>query len=342
MPYDRQTLRRFLLQEYRTHGVEKDLVFLLEDIATACREISFAIRNGPFFGHLGSAGTMNVQGETQKALDVFSNEQFVSHIRNCSRVAALVSEEVEEVTWLKETAAAGDYIVYFDPLDGSSNLDVNLSVGSIFSIVQLPEAVVPGDVASVLRPGTEQICAGYALFGPATSLVITLGHGVHEFVNHLGTGEFRIVSRNMRVPEESNEFSINASRLGDWEPPVRRYIEECIAGENGPRGKRFNMRWSGSMVVDIHRILTRGGVFLYPVDRDNRAMGGKLRLFYEANPVSFLIEQAGGAASTGRSRILEIEPTTIHQRVPVVLGSKSEVRRIEEHHRPEVGDEVQR
>lgn len=341
MPYDRQTLRRFLLHEYRTHGVEKDLVFLLEDIATACREISFAIRNGAFFGHLGSAETTNVQGETQKELDVFADEQFVSHIRNCSRVAALVSEEVEEVIWLKETPAAGDYIVYFDPLDGSSNLDVNLSVGSIFSIVQLPEAVPSGDDASVLRPGSEQICAGYSIYGPATSLVITLGNGVHEFVNHLGTGEFRIVSANMRVPEESDEFSINASRFGDWDAPVRRYIEDCIAGEDGPRGQRFNMRWSGSMVVDIHRILTRGGVFLYPEDRANRDKGGKLRLMYEANPMGFLVEQAGGLASTGRSRILETVPQHIHQRAPVILGSSKEVLRIERHHHEMAGTEQQ-
>ncbi|SNS51231.1 class 1 fructose-bisphosphatase [Tropicimonas sediminicola] len=332
MFYDRLTLRRFLLQEYRTHGVEKDLVFLLEDIATACREISFAIRNGAFFGTLGSAASKNVQGETQKELDIFANDQFVSHIRNCSRVAALVSEEVEEVIWLKDSPAAGDYIVYFDPLDGSSNLDVNLSVGSIFSIVQLPEAIEAGDVASVLRPGTEQICAGYSIYGPATTLVITLGHGVHEFVNHLGTGEFRIVSGHMKVAEESAEFSINASRFGDWDAPVRRYIEECLEGEAGPRRKRFGMRWSGSMVVDIHRILTRGGVFLYPEDRDNRATGGKLRLLYEANPMGFLIEQAGGIASTGRARILEVQPTSIHQRTPVVLGSRSEVLRIEDHH----------
>ncbi|PRY26429.1 D-fructose 1,6-bisphosphatase [Aliiruegeria haliotis] len=335
MPYDRQTLRQFLLQQYRTHGVEKDLVFLLEDIATACREISFAIRNGAFFGQLGSADTTNVQGETQKELDVFANDQFVGHIRNCSRVAALVSEEVEEVIWLKDTVAAGDYIVYFDPLDGSSNLDVNLSVGSIFSIVQLPEAVEVGDDKSVLRPGTEQICAGYSIYGPATTLVVTLGHGVHEFVNHLGTGEFRIVSGNMRVPEDSNEFSINASRYGDWDQPVRQYIEECIAGESGPRCKRFNMRWSGSMVVDIHRILTRGGVFLYPVDQANRGSGGKLRLMYEANPMALLIEQAGGAASTGEARILDVVPTSIHERAPVVLGSRTEVDRIEQHHRKE-------
>ncbi len=333
MPYDILTLRRFLLQEYRTHGVEKDLVFLLEDIATACREISFATRNGAFSGQLGATDTTNVQGETQKQLDVFANDQFISHIRNCSRVVALVSEELDEVIWLKRTATAGDYIVYFDPLDGSSNLDVNLSVGSIFSIAHLPGRVQVGDDKALLRAGTDQVCAGYSIYGPATSLVITLGNGVHEFANHLGTGEFRVVSANMNVPEDSNEFAINCSRFADWDAPVRTYVEECIAGTEGPRGKRFNMRWTGSMVVDIHRILTRGGVFLYPEDRDNRDKGGKLRLMYEANPMGFLIEQAGGLASTGRGRILEMQPNSVHQRASVILGSKNEVERIEAHYR---------
>ncbi|SDJ10127.1 class 1 fructose-bisphosphatase [Aliiruegeria lutimaris] len=335
MAINRATLRQFLLQEYRTHGVEKDLVFLLEDIATACREISTLIRNGSFLETLGTAGSTNVQGEAQKKLDVIANEQFESHIRNCSRVAALVSEEVDEVTWLKDTAKAGDYIVYFDPLDGSSNLNVNLSVGSIFSIMQLPEDAVAGDVNTVLRDGSFQICSGYSIFGPATTLVLTLGHGVHEFTNHLATGEFRIVSRNMTIPEDCNEFAINASRFADWDAPVRNYIEDCIAGQNGPRGKSFNMRWTASMVVDIHRILTRGGVFLYPVDARNRAEGGKLRLMYEANPIAFLVEQAGGSASTGTARILDIQPESPHQRASVILGSRNEVLRIEEHYRQE-------
>lgn len=331
MAYSKQTLRQFLIQEYRTHGVEKDLVFLLEDIATACREISNLIRNGSFLGNLGSAGSTNVQGEAQKQLDIIAHELFENHIRNCSRVAALVSEEVEEVIWLKEKPVAGDYIVYFDPLDGSSNLDVNLSVGSIFGVVQLPEAVEPGLDTSVLRPGTEQICAGYSIYGPAETLVVTLGHGVHEFTNHMGTGEFRIVTRDMKVPAETSEFAINASRFNFWDEPVRDYVLGCIEGAEGPRGKNFNMRWTASMVVDIHRILKRGGIFLYPVDNQNRSTGGKLRLLYEANPAAFLIERAGGLASTGTQRILDVKADTIHQRASVVFGSASEVRRLEEH-----------
>ncbi|RYH11006.1 class 1 fructose-bisphosphatase [Tropicimonas sp. IMCC6043] len=329
MPHTHPTLRQFLLNEYRTHGTEKDLVFLLEDIATACRVISSRIRNGSFEGELGSAGSTNIQGETQKQLDVIANDEFESHCRNCSRVAALVSEEVEEVTWLKQRPVAGDYVVYFDPLDGSSNLDVNLSVGSIFSIVQLAEAIDATDDRSVLLPGSEQICAGYAVYGPATSFVITTGYGVHGFTNHLGHGEFRLVSHGMTIPEETEEFAINASRHTRWDPPIRRYFDECVAGSNGPRGKSFNMRWTASMVLDIHRILTRGGVFLYPVDSANRAQGGKLRLLYEANPMAMLIEQAGGRATTGRERILEIQPESSHERVPVIFGSKAEVERIE-------------
>ncbi len=333
MPHSRPTLRQFLLKEYRTHGTEKDLVFLLEDIATACRVISSRIRNGSFAGNLGSAGSTNVQGETQKQLDVIANEEFESHCRNCSRVAALVSEEVDEVTWIKDKPAVGDYIVYFDPLDGSSNLDVNLSVGSIFSIVQLKEAIDPSDDRSVLLPGTEQICAGYSIYGPATSLVITTGFGVHGFTNHLGTGEFRLVSPDMIIPEDTNEFAINASRHSFWDQPIQRYFDECVSGPEGPRGKSFNMRWTASMVLDIHRILTRGGVFLYPVDSANSAAGGKLRLLYEANPMGYLMEQAGGLASTGRGRILDVVPTSSHQRVSVILGSKNEVTRIEEYFR---------
>ncbi|WP_116134077.1 class 1 fructose-bisphosphatase [Tropicimonas sp. IMCC34043] len=329
MPHDRPTLRQFLLKDYRTHGTEKDLVFLLEDIATACRVIASRIRNGSFAGDLGSAGSTNIQGETQKQLDVIANDEFEGHCRNCSRVAALVSEEVEDVIWLKATPAVGDYIVYFDPLDGSSNLDVNLSVGSIFSIVQLTEAIDASDDRTVLRRGTEQICAGYAVYGPAMSFVITTGAGVHGFTNHLGSGEFRLVSRDMTIPEETDEFAINASRHSSWNQPIRRYFDECVAGKDGPRGKTFNMRWTASMVLDIHRILTRGGVFLYPDDSANRAQGGKLRLLYEANPMAMLIEQAGGRATTGRDRILDVQPTSSHQRVPVIFGSKAEVERIE-------------
>ena len=329
---DHLTLRQFLLKDYRANGISKDLIFLLEDIATACRTISHRVRSGAFSGVLGSADATNVQGETQKQLDVIANEQFMLHCKNCSRVAALVSEEVDDVYWLKDKPKAGDYIVYFDPLDGSSNLDVNLSVGSIFSVVELLEPIGELTNDAVLRPGQEQICAGYALYGPSTTLVITTGSGVNGFTHLAGTGEFMMTFPDLKIPVATQEFAINASRYSKWEPPVRRYFDECIAGEDGPRGKTFNMRWTASMVADIHRILTRGGVFMYTRDSGNAEMGGRLRLMYEANPMGLIVEQAGGAASTGTGRILDVQPALLHQRVPVILGSREEVELLEQYH----------
>ncbi len=332
MSHHQFTLRQHLLAEQARHGIDSDLILLLEDIATACRIISHRIRSGAFANVLGATNNTNVQGETQKQLDVIANDEFVEHCRNCRRVAALVSEEVDEVYWLKDKAVPGDYIVYFDPLDGSSNLDVNLSVGSIFSVVRLPEEIDATDDRSVLRPGNEQICAGYSVYGPSTALVITAGNGVSGFTHHNGTGEFRLTSRNLTIPEETSEFAINASRYVLWDTPIRRYFDECIAGKSGPREQGFNMRWTASMVAEVHRILTRGGIFMYPADAGNRATGGKLRLMYEANPMALIVEQAGGAASTGTERIMDVQPTSHHQRVPVILGSKSEVERLDRYH----------
>jgi fructose-1,6-bisphosphatase I len=329
------TFRQFLLQDYRSHGLEKDLIFLLEDIATACRIISNHVRSGAFSNKLGATASTNIQGETQKQLDVIANEEFLRHCSNCSRVAALVSEEVDEVYWLKPKPQAGDYLVYFDPLDGSSNLDVNLSVGSIFSVVKLKSAIETIDDQSVLRPGHEQICAGYAIYGPSTALIVTTGNGVNGFTHQQETGEFRLTYPDLTIPEDTSEFAINASRYQLWERPIQRYFDDCISGEAGPRGKRFNMRWTASMVADVHRILIRGGVFLYPKDSGNQEDGGKLRLMYEANPMAMIVEQAGGAASTGWGRILQITPMSHHQRVPVILGSRSEVARIEDLHKAE-------
>lgn len=326
------TFREFLLSERNEHRLDKDLIFLLEDIATSCRIISHQIRGGAFAGRLGATQSTNVQGETQKQLDVIANEVFVRHCSNCKRVAALVSEEVDEVYWLKEKPQAGDYLVYFDPLDGSSNLDVNLSVGSIFSISQLPTAIDATDDRSVLRSGSEQICAGYSVYGPSTSLVITTGNGVNGFTHQQGTGEFRLTFPNMVIPRATSEFAINASRYTLWDAPVKRYFDECLAGATGPRGKVFNMRWTASMVAEVHRILTRGGVFLYPRDAGNAEAGGKLRLMYEANPMAFIVEQAGGSASTGYERILDVQPTSHHQRVSVILGSGEEVDLLNQYH----------
>ncbi|WP_269581016.1 class 1 fructose-bisphosphatase [Roseibium sp. Sym1] len=332
MTIDRQTLRKFLLQEEEKHGLGQDMMLLIEDIATSCRIIAHQIRNGPFLDILGAAETENIQGETQKQLDVIANDIFLSHCSNCARVAALVSEEIDNVIWLKDAPKKGDYLVYFDPLDGSSNLNVNLSVGSIFSVVELDEDITDLSNDVVLFKGARQICAGYALYGPSTSLILSTGQGVNGFTHKIGSGEFLLTFPDMRLPQETSEFAINASRFGSWDAPIRRYIEECIAGENGVRGRSFNMRWTASMVAEVHRILMRGGVFLYPKDADNAHMGGKLRLLYEANPMGFIIEQAGGRASTGTARILDVQPTGHHQRISVILGSKSEVELIDSYH----------
>lgn len=320
------TLRRFLTQS----ALDPNLIFLLEDIASSCRVIANSVRNGAFEGNLGSANATNIQGETQKTLDILANDEFERICANSPRLAALVSEEVEAVTWLKDPEA-GDYLLYFDPLDGSSNLDVNLSVGSIFAVMQVQS---DGD-RNVLHKGRNQVCAGYAIYGPSTMFVLTVGAEVAGFTCQHGTGDFRLTHPDMNVPAETSEFAINTARYRYWDTSVRRYVDECVAGEEGVRLRSFNMRWTASMVAEIHRILTRGGVFLYPVDSNNRDAGGKLRLMYEANPMAMIIEQAGGAASTGYVPIMDIAPTGPHQRVSVILGSRSEVERLITYHTSE-------
>jgi len=314
-----------------SQSTDAALMLLIEDIATACRMIADRVRHGAFAGVLGAAETENVQGETQKELDVISDEIFQQVVGGNPHLAALVSEEVDEVNWRKSEPKAGDFVVYYDPLDGSSNLDVNLSVGTIFSIVQLDADIAPEPEAVQIK-GTQQIAAGYAIYGPSTGLVITVGQGVDGFTHHPGSGEFLLTQPEMAIPPKTQEFAINASRYDMWEPPVRQYIDDCLRGVDGPRDKKFNMRWCASMVADVHRILTRGGVFLYPKDSGNAAQGGKLRLMYEANPMAMLVEQAGGAASTGLGRIVEVAPTGHHQRVSVILGSRDEVAVIEGYH----------
>jgi len=328
-----QTLRQFLLAEHKQGKMSQDMVLLMEDIATSCRIIAHKVRNGAFLDILGATETSNVQGETQKQLDVIADEVFQEHCANCSRVAALVSEEIDEVIWLKDAPKAGDYLVYYDPLDGSSNLNVNLSVGSIFSVVELQEDITEKSNEAVLIKGAKQICAGYSLYGPSTSLVLTTGHGVNGFTHKIGNGEFLLTFPDMRLGNETQEFAINASRARKWDPVITRYVEECLDGKDGPRGKTFNMRWVASMVAEVHRILMRGGVFLYPKDAGNAAAGGKLRLLYEANPMGFIMEQAGGKASTGHGRILDVQPTGHHQRISVILGTAAEVDLIDAYYR---------
>lgn len=325
------TLTHWLLQEQRQHGGSGVFTQLLDDVVTACKMVSHEISQGALLGNLGAAGAQNVQGEDQKTLDVIANDIFLAMNSQAGHYAAMASEELEDVHVVRG-AAEGRYLLLFDPLDGSSNIDVDVSVGSIFSILRLPEGVDPSRKEAFLQQGVHQVAAGYALYGPSTMLVLTVGNGVHGFTLDHSTGLFYLTHPKMTIPADTKEFAINASRARFWEQPIRRYVEECQAGKDGPRGKDFNMRWIASMVAEVHRILVRGGVFMYPADSQNIKQGGKLRLMYEANPMSFLVEQAGGVASTGRQRIMEIDPTHLHQRVPVILGAKTEVELLASYH----------
>jgi fructose-1,6-bisphosphatase I len=335
MHNNQTTITQFLIEEQRRiQGATGEFTSLLNDVVTACKVISNYVNHGALVGVLGSAGSENVQGETQKKLDVLSNEVFVKSNEWAGHLAAMASEEMDEFLPIPDRYPKGKYLILFDPLDGSSNIDVNVSVGTIFSVLRCPgEGQNPTEQA-FLQPGTQQVAAGYALYGPSTMMVLTSGHGVNGFTLDQNIGEFILTHPNLTIPEETQEFAVNASNMRFWEAPVRRYVDECLAGTTGERGRDFNMRWIASMVAEVHRILTRGGVFMYPLDSKmkEKGVGGKLRLLYEANPMSMIIEQAGGASSTGRERIMEIQPSALHQRVPVVLGSRKEVERIVRYH----------
>ncbi|MGQ0502122.1 MAG: class 1 fructose-bisphosphatase [Panacagrimonas sp.] len=326
-------LTQFLIEEQRERGEQMpDLRLLIEVVARACKRISIAIGKGALSGVLGEAGTGNVQGEAQKKLDVLSNDILLEANAWGGHLAALASEEMDDPQVVPEQYPKGGYLLLFDPLDGSSNIDVNVSVGTIFSVLRVPRRNTGSLEESFLQRGTTQVAAGYALYGPSTQLVLTIGSGVHVFTLDRELGSFMLTQRNLKIPEDTKEYSINTSNARFWEAPVKRYIQECEAGKDGPREKDFNMRWVGSMVSDVHRIITRGGVFMYPLDSKTLKQGGKLRLLYEANPMGLLVEQAGGAASTGRERILDIAPAKLHQRVPVIMGSKNEVERLVRYH----------
>jgi len=330
-----KTLTNYIIETQRgIEGATGEFTGLLNDIATACKKIASLVDKGDLIGVLGAAGSENVQGEEQKKMDIITNEVFIEALENNGHVAALASEEMEEVYNLAADKPRGHYMVTFDPLDGSSNMDVNVSVGTIFSILKAPKGVENPSASDFMQPGTTQVAAGYCLYGPSSIMVITTGQGVKMFTLDRDMGEFIMTRDDVKIPEDTKEFAINASNSRHWEAPVKRYIDECLAGKEGPRGKDFNMRWVASMVAEVHRILTRGGIFMYPIDEKTRAAGkeGKLRLMYEANPMSFIVEQAGGASTTGRERIMDIQPKELHQRVPVVLGSKNEVELVTRYH----------
>ena len=329
-----KTLTEFIIGEQRRFPhATGNFTALLNDIHLACKRIAHLVGKGALAHALRGAGSENVQGERQMKLDLLANEIFLRTNEWGGQLAGMVSEELEHPHAIPEQYPRGRYLLVFDPLDGSSNVDVNVSVGSIFSVLRAPEGVIDPVERDFLQPGAEQACAGYAIYGPTTMLVITLGQGVYGFTLDREIGEFILTHPDMRIPEETSEFAINTSNERFWEPPVQRYVAECLAGGSGPRGKDFNMRWIASLVAEVHRILVRGGLFMYPRDTKDPSRPGRLRLLYEANPMAMLIEQAGGGASTGRERILDIPPSALHQRVPVILGSKNEVERLEQYHR---------
>ncbi len=325
------SLTRYLIEEERNGKVTADLRLLIEVVARACKSISVAVGRGALGGVLGEAvasagaSSINVQGEAQKKLDVLSNEILLEANAWGGHLAACASEEMAHCQPIPDAFPRGNYLLVFDPLDGSSNIDVNVSVGTIFSVLRCPEGAQSVDDAHFLQPGRDQVAAGYCVYGTSTMLVLTIGNGTHAFTLDREQGAFLLSTRGMQVPAETKEFAVNISNQRHWEAPMQAYACDLLAGKEGPRGKDFNMRWVGSMVADVHRILTRGGVFLYPWDRKDPDKPGKLRLMYEANPMALLVEQAGGAATDGRRRILDIEPAQLHQRVPVFLGSKAEV-----------------
>ncbi|MFC6441364.1 class 1 fructose-bisphosphatase [Bowmanella sp. JS7-9] len=311
-----------LNSQLQADGCPLELILLIRTLLAACKEISFRVSQGALAGVLGSTLSENVQGETQKKLDVISNRIILDTLRESGYVKAISSEEEEKVVGCNPE---GKYLVSFDPLDGSSNTEINSLIGTIFSISHAPQWMDADDPAAFLQPGSQQVAAGYVLYGPSTMLAMTTGRGTHLYTLDKTHGGFLVTQANIQVPQDTAEFAINSSNQRHWQEPMQRYVADLLAGTEGPRGKDYNMRWVAAMVGDIHRVLCRGGIFAYPFDKRNPKTPGKLRLLYEANPMAFLMEQAGGLASTGNGRIMEIMPQEIHQRVPVILGSKNEV-----------------
>ena len=327
------SLTRYLVEKQRVDGhIPAQLRLLLEVVARACKSISQAVNKGALGGVLGTASSENIQGEVQKKLDIIANEVLIEANEWGGHLAAMASEEMEGIYVVPNRYPQGEYLLLFDPLDGSSNIDVNVSIGTIFSVLKKPEGDGGVEEKDFLQAGRQQVAAGYCVYGPQTTLVLTVGNGVSMFTLDREQGSFVLTQEDVQIPVDTKEFAVNMSNMRHWDAPVKRYIDECLQGTSGPRGKDFNMRWIASMVADVHRILTRGGVFMYPWDQREPDKPGKLRLMYEANPMGWLVEQAGGAATNGKQRILDIQPGKLHERVSVILGSKNEVERVTSYH----------
>ncbi len=327
----RISLTQYLIEQQRGDAqLPAQLRLLIEVVARACKSIAISVNKGALGDVLGTAGSENVQGEVQKKLDIIANEVLIEANEWGGHLAGMASEEMDDMHAVPMHYPQGEYLLLFDPLDGSSNIDVNVSIGTIFSVLKHQGGEVSNE--SFLQAGTQQVCAGYCVYGPQTTLVLTVGQGVAMFTLDREQGSFVMTADKVQIPADTKEFAINMSNMRHWADPVKRYIDECLAGKDGVRGKDFNMRWIASMVADVHRIMTRGGIFMYPWDKREPTKPGKLRLMYEANPMSFLIEQAGGASTNGKQRIMDLQPTQLHERVSVIMGSKNEVDRVTGYH----------
>lgn len=312
-------LSDYLQQQQQKYAVTPHLPDVITSISQACLHINREIRLGALDNILGSAHTGNIQGEEQKKLDVLSNQIMIDTLSANPAIAGLASEEEDSFVTVSQN---GQFLVLFDPLDGSSNIDVNISIGTIFSVLAKPDGALTTE--SFLQSGRQQLACGYVLYGPQTILVLTLKYGIAMFTLN-EHNQFQLTQENPQIPVSTAEFAINMSNQRHWQPAMQNYIAQLLAGKSGCRGKDYNMRWVASMVAEVHRILIRGGIFTYPQDNRNPDKPGKLRLMYEANPMSLLVEQAQGTATNTRQNILDIQPEGLHQRVAVVLGSKEEV-----------------
>ncbi|AWD32468.1 Fructose-1,6-bisphosphatase class 1 [Candidatus Kinetoplastibacterium sorsogonicusi] len=329
-----KTLKEYIFEKKVNEILDNELCLLIETISCSCKKISSLIRKGALENIFGDIGHINIQGEEQKKLDVIANEIFLKINEKSGTLCGMASEEMEDIYQISSNKK-GKYLLIFDPLDGSSNINVNVSIGSIFSVV-LNNNYNENSLVNkkdFLIPGNKQIFAGYALYGPQTILVITLGKGVYGFTLDINTNDWILTHENITIPQSTNNFSINMSNMNYWNNPIKKYIEDCLIGNKGPLRKNYNMRWVGSMVSDIHRILIQGGIFIYPPDSRESYKFGKIRLMYEANPISFIIEQAKGSAINGIDRILDIIPKNIHERIGIILGSEKEVSIIKNYYK---------
>lgn len=334
MRFGRTNVNKYLVGEQRRNpAVAGEFSMLISDVVRSCKAVSLSVSLGKLIQREADATTLPRHAGTPTDLKEMANQLFLHHCEWGGHLAAISSAEMDAIYTPPSDERRGNYLLLFDALDGSSNIDINLTVGSIFSILRCPDAGRDATAEDFFQPGSAQVAAGYALYGSSTILVLTIGNGTHGFTLDREIGEFLLTHPNLTIPPETQNFAINTSKERFWEPPIRRYVEECLAGQTGIRGKDFNMRWAAAMVADVHRILMRGGVFLYPRDTRDPETPGRTDLLHKANPMAMVIEQAGGVASTGYERIRDLVPNALHQRTPVILGSRAEIERIERYHR---------